>query len=191
MTRLASVSTGLKTGCHVPPPWVGRGVQAPEALTTAPERRWRLAQQRLPYLARSLLYSEPLTRTRYEVSYRERSTDITSEVEVTLGLLSALGIALPRCGAVRDYLFEHPDMLDLVLAMTTAAREQFGPPAQVSLDVYSDPEMEDRYLSLYIRQQKYNRDVMDRIENLSAAYEGDMAGKSGWLLVTTDLRPPR
>ena len=59
---------------------------------------------------------------------------------------------------------------------------------QLSLEVYHDPEIEDEYLTLYVRQADYDEHVLSTIEDIRAGYEGELAGRSGWLLVTTDFR---
>jgi hypothetical protein len=92
---------------------------------------------------------------------------------------------------VRDYLLRYADMIDLVLSVCTSAREKFSAPTQLSLELYRDPEIEDEYLTLYVRQKNYEANILDTIENISAPFDAELSTKSGWLLATTDFSPPR
>jgi len=98
---------------------------------------------------------------------------------------------VPQPAEVRDYLLRYPDMTDLLLSVCKMARERFGAPTQLSLEVYHDPEIEDEYLTLYVRQENYDEQILDKVESICAEYEKMIAGRSGWLLVTTDFQPPR
>jgi hypothetical protein len=100
-------------------------------------------------------------------------------------------VALPCAADVRDYLLRHEDMVDLVAAACQIASTRFGKTSRLYLEVYHDPEIEDEYLTLYIRREKYDEQILDDIESASAEYQEDLVGKSGWFLLTTDFRHPR
>jgi hypothetical protein len=60
------------------------------------------------------------------------------------------------------------------------------------LELYRDPEIDDEYLTLYVRQRRYDADkLLEEIEDLRAGSQAALRETSGWLLVTTDFRPPR
>ena len=115
-----------------------------------------------------------------------------SEVE---GLLNTLAskkkISIPKPSEVRDYLLNYPDMTDMVPLVCKKASERFGIHTLLSLEVYHDPEIEDEYLTLYVRPQHYDDSVVPRIKEIRQEYEKMLAGKTGWFLLTTDFRPPR
>ena len=71
------------------------------------------------------------------------------------------------------------------------ASERFRETAQLSVELYRDPEFDDQYLTLYVRQERYQDDILKAIEGLSGAYEGELSGRAGWFLVTTDFEQPR
>jgi len=81
-------------------------------------------------------------------------------------------------------------MTDLALSVCATVSARFGAHAQLSLEVYRDPEIEDEYLTLYLRQQDYDRNLLEAIEDICEEYEEELAERSGSLLVTTDFRPP-
>lgn len=115
----------------------------------------------------------------------------SSPIEAVLSWLRSIDIVIPKPAAVRSYLLRYPDMTHLLSSVCKLARERFEMHTQLSLEVYQDSEIEDEYLTLYVRQENYDEQILDIIESISAAYEEAVAGKSGWLLVTTDFRPPR
>jgi hypothetical protein len=57
--------------------------------------------------------------------------------------------------------------------------------------MYSDPELADEYLTLYVRQEEYSADIMDRIDAIAAKHLAELDGANGHLLLTTDFRRPR
>ena len=126
----------------------------------------------------------------FELPHRQASTDVTAQVETTLWRISSREIIIPRPAEVRDYLVRYPDMTDLVESVSELSREKLGTDAQLSLEVYHDPEVEDEYLTLYIRQDTYDDHLLDVIDEVCAEYESALVGRSGWLLVTTDFHPP-
>ncbi len=110
--------------------------------------------------------------------------------ELPLWLLSKR-IMIPQPTEVHDYLLRYPDMVDLLSSVCRTALGRFGTHTQLSLEVYSDLEIEDEYLTLYVRQRRYDEHILDVIEDICAEYEEQLAGRSGWLLVTTDFCSPR
>lgn len=112
------------------------------------------------------------------------------QIEKVLNQLQQDGITIPRPSEVRDYLIRYSDMTDLVLSVCGLTRQQFDSQVQLSLEVYHDPEIEDEYLTLYVRQRNYDEDILGTIEDIYAQYEGKLTGKSGWFLMTTDFRSP-
>lgn len=100
-------------------------------------------------------------------------------------------VIVPDRRAVRGYLKQHGDLASDVSAICEAARKEFGSEAELALEVYRDPEIRDHYLTLYVRLDSYDGDTMARIERISAPFERRLSRSSGYLLVTTDFRPPR
>jgi hypothetical protein len=108
--------------------------------------------------------------------------------------LQAEGIVVPRPREVSEYLRQHPDLAELVPALCAEARREFdeaNEATELSLEVYRDPEVNDRYLTLYVRQRNSGADLLPRIHRVGEAHAKDLAGVSGNLLVTTDFRAPR
>lgn len=118
------------------------------------------------------------------------SASQTSGIEAAFSFAWRKGIKIPNANEVRGYLLRHSDMTDVVVQLCDMASRRLGPGAQLSLEVYHDPEIEDEYLTLYVRQERYDQRILDAIEDLCQACERQLAGRSGWLLVTTDFASP-
>jgi len=102
-----------------------------------------------------------------------------------------MGITIPHAQKVMEYLGTHSDLIDIVLKGCRAARDKFAAGTQLSLEMYSDPDIEDSYPTLNIRQKHYDEQIFNSIENVKSMYESHLVGKTSWFLVTSDLRPPR
>jgi hypothetical protein len=100
----------------------------------------------------------------------------------------APGVRLADPDGIREYLSQYPELVEVVPLAVDAARRHF-PEAQLVLDVYKDPEIDDRYLVLYFRLRSYT-DFVDRLEEAQAEFLPHLRGKRGWIQLTTDFREP-
>lgn len=102
-----------------------------------------------------------------------------------------LRLQIPAPEKIREYLDGFPDLARLVPEVCAALRTEFGDQADLSLEMYDDAEIEDRYLTLYVRMPRYDRGIIERIDRACSAFEGRLASTPGQILVTTDFRPSR
>jgi hypothetical protein len=119
---------------------------------------------------------------------------ILSQKGDLLGLLDQLAlenILIPRRDAVDQYIFLHCDLGQLLPAICAISRQHFGQDAELSLEVYKDPEIDDQYLTLYVRQTNYPSDIMHQIYGVARQFDDLLEKVSGYLLITTDFRRPR
>jgi hypothetical protein len=105
-----------------------------------------------------------------------------------LGALAAQDIILANGPEIADYLVAHPDLAKVVPSVGAQARKEFGEDAQLTLRLYRDPEIDDRYLSLNVRLLSYDDHTMERIDRVSEPFDEQLCNASGYLLVTTDFR---
>ena len=117
------------------------------------------------------------------------SSSILMEIEALLAWLSDNHVRLNKPDHIREYLLQFPDLMDVIPLAVTATRTSL-PRAQLVLEVYQDPEIEDRYLALYVRLKRYDESVIERIEAAEAEFIDRLADKEGWLQVTTDFQEP-
>ena len=104
---------------------------------------------------------------------------------------SIYAVQIPKRNEVLGYLTEHRQLGRLLPEVCSQVRRAFGPNVELSLELYRDPEVDDRYLTLYVRQQAYDTEIMDRIETVSRQFNGRLEKISGYLLLTTDFHRPR
>ena len=114
-----------------------------------------------------------------------------ARVDAALSRLAAKHIDIPRPSVVRAYLMDHLDILQTIIRVCeSVAAGIVVEGTQLLLTVYTDPEINDRYLSLYIRQRDYPDDFLATLHGIYANYASDLIDKSGWFQVTTDFAPP-
>jgi hypothetical protein len=111
-------------------------------------------------------------------------------VEPLLESLRAQGIKVPRPDEVRDYLLRYPDVIGLTEKVCGMTRAEFDESAELSLELYRDPEIDDQHLVLYVRQDHYDQIMWDKIERIQDSYELELADLSGWFHMTADFRAP-
>jgi len=133
----------------------------------------------------SLLISrmEPLQRL---LDFLEASTSMFRAVEPLMRWLVEEGVRLRDAGRIQDYIVEFPDLIKVIPQAVRAAKKHL-PEAQLVLEVYRDPEIEDRYLVIYARFPSYDEGVMERIEAAEAEFLDLLADAKGWLQLTTDF----
>jgi hypothetical protein len=110
--------------------------------------------------------------------------------ELVLTNLREKGVLVPDAAGVGDYLADHPNIEHLLISVCDSAIKEFGVDAQLSIEVYEDPEIPDNYLMLYVRQEKYQKNIMKRIKAVWSAYKNSPDRELGRLFVSTDFRPP-
>ena len=92
---------------------------------------------------------------------------------------------------VLAYLAKHDDLADTLSSICERARREFGATAELNLTFEKDADTRARTLQLVIRLPEYDATTIHRIEQLTAAFDEALTAASGWLLVTTDFRPPQ
>jgi hypothetical protein len=111
-------------------------------------------------------------------------------IESLLQRLRGRGIKIPRPDEVRDYLTHYPDVIGLTEKVCEMTRAEFDGSAELSLELYVDPEIDDPHLTLYVQQEVHDKSTWDGIERIREGYEDEIAGLLGWLHVTADFRAP-
>lgn len=109
----------------------------------------------------------------------------------SLAGLAADGVLLPERAKVRSYLERHRALARLVPAICSEARKEFGEAAELCLELYRDPEIQDRHLILYVRLPAYDESILERLDRVTQPFDEGLSTSPGHLLVTTDLRRPR
>ena len=136
-------------------------------------------------------YCEFIEQMPIRSEYWQDSTSIYSAIERSLlGLRDIFGFVFPNPGEVVEYLVQNPGLYDVVMHACSMTVEEFGSTSEITLDIAHDYENSDRCLVVYVRQKKYEDDIITRMDRICDLYEPNLKGLSGWLLLTTDYRPP-
>ena len=107
-----------------------------------------------------------------------------------LASLKEKGARIPEVSAIAMYLGRYPDLLPIVTAMSQKTLEVFQTNAQVSLEMVWDREYDDHFPALFVRFEQYPEEILDLIEPINRAFDGDRAKSDGWFYVTTDFQGP-
>lgn len=118
-------------------------------------------------------------------------TSRATEIEVAMDCASSNQVLFPDPEGVREYLTRFPDVIEVLRLACEGTAKRLGGGAELSLELYRDPEVEDEYLTLQVRQEEYDEDIVDKIDELWAEYAEALSRASGWLSVSTDFQPPR
>lgn len=100
-------------------------------------------------------------------------------------------ILIPKYSEVHHYLFEYSDLLDILLNLCYKMRKHFDLATELSLELFRSQEAEDYYLTLYVRQPTYNKNLLSQIDEVYSEFEEMLADKQGYILATTDFQPVR
>jgi|SRR5579884_3615533 len=106
-----------------------------------------------------------------------------------LDQLAATGVGVAHPDEVCAYLAQHPDVAGLLVKACERARLEF-PANELVLTVNHDPEIDDPYLMLYVRQWPYPPDILQRLNAVWDPFEDLLSQSSGWLVISTDFRKP-
>ena len=81
--------------------------------------------------------------------------------------VAAVNVLMPDPEKVLAYCREHPGLSRELPRIAARAREFFGDEPELWLELYQDPEIDDRHLIVYVRSCVHEN-LIDRIEQLSS-----------------------
>lgn len=114
---------------------------------------------------------------------------VSVEASGAIAQLQERGVLVPSPESVVSFLTDHPELLPLLMPIADVAR-RYLPDAELSLEQYVDPEIDDQYLALYARFAEYGEDVLRRIERAREECESLWQGAPDLIFITTDFKPP-
>jgi len=121
----------------------------------------------------------------------DRTADLSGQIDEALYWLAMREVRIENPVEVRAYLLRYSDLLLVIPAIWKKAVALLSPSTQFSLALYRDPEIQDEYLTLYARQQKYEEGILDLIHTINVECEELLSQFSGWFITTTDFRRPK
>ena len=120
-----------------------------------------------------------------------RKPSATSNRVAVLKRLSSHNIVIANQGEIARYLDGHAQLGKLLPRICAKVRKDFGAEVELALELYKDPEIDDRYLTLYVRVPEYDAEILQRIDDATDRFDQQIAKATGYLLITTDFRRPR
>lgn len=104
--------------------------------------------------------------------------------------LTARGVVMINVPVVKDYLTLHPDFIGAIRdSITNLQTVTEKANTQFSLEICNDPDITYANLNLYVRQKKYDDDIMNKIEAVQAYLAGRWRDEcGGYFLITTDYQ---
>ena len=99
-------------------------------------------------------------------------------------------LTIENSDEIINYLSRNNEIINSVLSGCRLAANNFDSDTQLSLELYSDPEYGDESLRLYVRQENYENEIMDKIDQIYNSYHKNLIGLSADFFVTTDFQLP-
>ncbi len=119
----------------------------------------------------------------------EAGNSLFADVDSLLKELQEQGVKLLSQQEIRGYLLSFPALIDVTRRAVIAVLRHM-PEAQLVMEVYHDPEIEDNYLVIYARLREYDESSLERIEAAESEYIDLLSDKEGWIQLSTDFREP-
>ena len=112
--------------------------------------------------------------------------------EMKFEFLQKHDIVTPNIDSVREYICDHFDILTILDKVSEKIRNVFPSlQYQVSLEMFFDPESEDKYLTFYVRHENYPDNIMDLIDSIYDEEINHFITKRRFdFLITTDFEKP-
>lgn len=119
------------------------------------------------------------------------SESLSYTIEQSLrAILDLVQIEITHPAEVFDYILLNPGLDLVTMYACILTKDEFRHDATITLDLYQDPESDDRYLTIYVRQKEYDPNIIARMDRICDEYEPALRDQSGWLLLTTDYGLP-
>lgn len=126
----------------------------------------------------------PPRRNSMAESIRDRRSSALSALEEWL---QQNDVEVVRPEEVWDYLSRSPDTQRATRAAVVKAQALVPGRSRLHLEVYSDPEADDQYLSLLIRADDYPSTFHQILDEVQEEVLLALPAQAGWLVVSTDF----
>jgi|GEM_PF-2376901 len=124
----------------------------------------------------------------YRQMPEEAPSSITYEIQRVLKLIEKMGLKIEKTNDVTSYLLLFPDIIDVLPTICNRVVSKIGANNRVHLQLYNDPEIDDKYLTILIRTRDYEEEFMSMLDALSNDCLRLIENKNGWLVITTDFQ---
>ncbi len=123
----------------------------------------------------------------HSTAEREGIAEIDMLIENTL----KNRIKIPEISEVKNYLYNFPELIEILPSICKVTRDEFpSDRAQLSLELDRDIEGQDEQLVLFVRQDHYEENILEIIDEIRSKYGDSLVGKKAWFIVMTDFASP-
>lgn len=191
-TRVDSESESTQWGSSIAPEsgglsgqnaWLERVSGYPQIKGVLPSFNWEEFLKEWAVIACGLPFIIP-------EELKQSDLDLTSRIEAVLSYLQSNQIVVPDPVQVLGYLSSYLELAGNLPFICMLAKKEFQDNSQLSLEVYTDPEIEDTHLCLYVRQEDHEKGLMKKIMKVSRDSNELINNISGWIHITSDGRSP-
>ncbi|EKF49130.1 hypothetical protein H17ap60334_07428 [Thermosipho africanus H17ap60334] len=146
----------------------------------------KIASRSLPFYDSST-YMQSFQRQIWPSSTKSTLTD---KIYSFISNVIQMGVHVEEDKKVSNYLLNFPDM-QWVINIAIEVVKRYLPGVKLFLDLYQDPEIEDKFLVLYVRTTNYNRDFIEKLRKAEEEVIKLLVDKQGWIQITSDFREVR
>ena len=102
------------------------------------------------------------------------------------------GTLVPDLSTLTTYIGKNNDLYRSLVEIVDLCLKWFGDRAQVSVEIYKDPETVDQHIQVVIRQDEYDQDLMEQIKFVHETWysTGGYYCSSSRIHVCTDFEKP-
>ena len=97
-----------------------------------------------------------------------------------------LGFKIENQKAVIQYILKNANINLVLMDALHAVADAFAG-SESTLTLYQDPELNDEYLTIYVRMHQYPEHMFEKIDALLPRYQEKFTLTPGWLVITTDF----
>lgn len=128
----------------------------------------------------------------YESSYQEKADNTGwANYGNVLALIREFVTSPREVNNIKKYLAEHMDLIEpLYAAIQLIVFENFPGKISLSIKIYEDPEIDDRYLLINVRSDSYDENFIEKLMKTTLEFSTYLSGKSGWIEITSDFSTP-
>ncbi len=102
------------------------------------------------------------------------------------------GVHVPHATEAISYVEEFPGVMEVLDKMVKTTRRHFPTDAQITVEVFNDPDCSDRTLSIIVRKKEYAPEFFGILERIATKYGPSLTTLPGdsWITVATDFASP-
>lgn len=132
------------------------------------------------------IISPPLVSSLLAYHTLRPTSALTVDTSRYIAWLRAIGVELQGYDEILNYLLQFPGMVNVLHVAVQAVRKHLAD-LPMTLAVYRDPEIDDRYLLLSVQAPAYTTAVAQGLAAAEAEFLPLLANEEGWLQLNAEI----